>query len=124
MVEEKTFAQMENLYKRFIPKNRQKSTNWAVKVFEQWRVETNGAASGDDRLCLSNLFESPLPSDLNYWLSQFMIKACCADENPHSASSISNLLAGLYQHYKKHDANCPNFMNRKDPAFQDLNRAL
>ena len=28
--------QMEKLRKGFVPKNTTKSTNWAVRVFEQW----------------------------------------------------------------------------------------
>ena len=53
-----------------------------------------------------------------------MIEARRADGNLYPASSILNLLAGLYRHCKEHDANCTNFMNRKDPAFWDLNGAL
>ena len=115
---------MEKLCKGFVPKNTQKSTNWVVKVFEQWQVERNGAVSGDNRLCPSSLFEFPVLSDLNYWLLRFAIEARRAYGNPYPASSISNLLAGLYRHCKEHDANCLNFMNRKDPVFQDLNGAL
>ena len=46
------------------------------------------------------------------------------DGKEHPTTSISNLLAGLYRHCGEHDANCPNFMNRKDPAYKDLNCAL
>ena len=53
-----------------------------------------------------------------------MIEACHVDGNPYPASSISNLLPGLYQHCKEHDANYPRLINRKDPAFQDLNGML
>ena len=41
--------QMEKPRKGFVPKNTTKSTNWAVRVLEQWRVERNLAASGNDR---------------------------------------------------------------------------
>ena len=63
-------------------------------------------------------------SDLNYWLLHFVVKAHCADGQPYPASSISNLLASLYRHGQEDEANCPNSMNRKDPAFKDLTGAL
>ena len=52
--------QMEKICKGFVPKNMQKSTNWEVKVFDQWRVERNKSATGDDTLCPNNLFECPV----------------------------------------------------------------
>ena len=90
-------------------------------MFEEWRAERNRVASGDDRLCPANLFECPAASDLNYWLSRFIVEVRRTDGKPHPASSISNLLAGLYRHCREYNADCPNFMNRKDPAFRDLN---
>ena len=49
--------------KSFIPKDIKKSTKCAVKVFEQWQIKRNEAASGDDKLCPDNLL---VRSDLNY----------------------------------------------------------
>ena len=77
--------QMEVICKSFIPKNMKKSTNWAAKVFEQWRVKRNKAASGNDKLCPDNLL---VQSDLNYWLSHFMVEACRADRHQYPACSI------------------------------------
>ena len=31
--------EMEKICKGFVPKNTRKVTNWAVKVFEQWRMQ-------------------------------------------------------------------------------------
>ena len=60
--------QMETICKRFIPHNMKKSRNWAVKVFKQWQVEGNEAASSDDKLYPENLLECHVPSYFNYWL--------------------------------------------------------
>ena len=83
--------QMEMICKGIILKNTKKTTNWAVKVFEQWEVKRNEAASSDDKLCPSNLVECPVPSDLNYWLLHFMVKAHHSDVQPCPASSILKL---------------------------------
>ena len=37
------------------------------------------------------------------------------------ASTKVNLHAGLYWYSKKCDPHCPNFMDRKNPTFRDLN---
>ena len=36
-------VEMDKICKGFVPKNTEKATNWAVRVFEQWRVERNRA---------------------------------------------------------------------------------
>ena len=66
---------MEWICKGFMPKNTQKTTNWAVKMFEQWRVQTNEATNDDSKLCPSNILKCPKVCDLNYWLSRFVIEA-------------------------------------------------
>ena len=95
-----------------------------TRVFEQWRVERNRATSDDGEMCPSNLLQCPVQVSLNYWLSRFVVEARREDGQPYPPTSISNLLAGLYRECRKYDPNCPNFMNRKDPTFKELNGAL
>ena len=70
-------------------------------------------------MCPSNLLQCPVQVSLNYWPSRFVVAA-------HPPMSVSNLLtaAGLYRECQKYDPNCPNFTNRKDPTFKELNSAL
>ena len=75
-------------------------------------------------MCRSNLLQCPVQVSLNYWLSRFVVEARREDGQPYPPTSISNLLAGLYRECRKYDPNCPNFMNRKDPTFKELNGAL
>ena len=117
-------VEMDKICKGFVPKNTEKATNWAVRVFEQWRVERNRATSDDSEMCPSNLLQCPVQVSLNYWLSRFVVEAHREDGQPYPPTSISNLLAGLYRECRKYDPNCPNFMNRKDPTFKELNGAL
>lgn len=117
-------VEMEKICKGFVPKNTQKATNWAVRVFEEWRVERNKATSDDGKKCPSNLLECPLQTLLNYWLSRFVVEVRREDGQQYPPTTISNLLAGLYRECRKYDRNCPNFMNRKDPMFKELSGAL
>ena len=61
---------------------------------------------------------------LNRWLSRFVVECRRQDGNP---SSICNIIAGLYRYSRKsasEGGSCPNFMNRKDTLFRDLNGAI
>ena len=60
-------------------------------------------------------------ASLNYWLSRFTWKRVGEDGVLYLASTKVNLHAGLYWYSKKCDPHCPNFMDRKNPAFRDLN---
>ena len=61
---------------------------------------------------------------LKCWLLRFMVKARREDGKVYLPSSISNLLACLYCYSKEWDRDCPNVMNRKDPAFMELTGTL
>ena len=100
------------------------STNWVVKVFEQWRAQRNATTNNNGKLYPSNVLDCPKACELNYWLSQFVVEARREDGNPYPARTLSNLLAGLYRHCRESDATCPNFMNHKDPVFKELSGAI
>ena len=38
--------------------------------------------------------------------------------------SISNILSGLYRYSREHDPECPNFLNRRNVAFKELDGAI
>ena len=71
-----------------------------------------------------DLLECPQTEALNFWLSQFVVEARRQDGKPYPGSMLLNLLSGLYRHSKSHDADCPNFMDKKSSQFKDLNGAL
>ena len=100
-------VEMDKICKGFVPKNTEKATNWAVRVFEQWRVERNRATSDDGEMCPSNLLQYPVQVSLNYWLSRFVVDARREDGQPYPPTSVSN---------------CPNYMNRKDPTISGTER--
>ena len=98
-----------------------KATKWALKVFEQWRDNRNRSSQGQ---CPENLLVEPSVQQLNYWLSSLVVEVRREDGKPYPASSISNILTGLYHHSKAIMHDFPNFTNRKDPSFHDLTGAL
>ena len=115
--------EMEKICQAYVPPNTRKSTNWALTVFEQWRDERNADVVEEERI-LFDLLECPQTEALNFWLSRFVVEARRQDGKPYPGSTLLNLLSGLYCHSKSHDADCPNFMDRKSSQFKDLNGAL
>ena len=103
------------------PSQYRKSTKWALGVFHHWRDARNAAA---EEKCPDDLFSDCNVQKLNYWLSRLVVEVRREDGKPYPASSISNVLAGLYRHAKTVVPNCPNFMNRKDTSFRELTGAI
>ena len=62
-------SKMKTICEGFVPKNTQKATDWAIRVFTEWRDNRNERS---DEKCPSMLLESPDVGALNYWLSRFM----------------------------------------------------
>ena len=74
-------GKMGTICKGVVPPNTKKATSWAVRVFEEWRMERNKTAT--DEKCQSMLLEEPDARSLNYWLSRFVVEMRRADGNPY-----------------------------------------
>ena len=116
-------SSMKTICAGFVPKNTAKATGWAKHVFDEWREQRNAAT--DEEKCPVELLDDPIKIDeINYWLSRFVVEVRCFDGNPYPATFIVNLLSGLYRSARTTSADCPNFMNRKESRFRELNGAV
>ena len=83
-----------------------------------------GREQRGERICPSDLLEHPDVHLLNFWLSRFVVEARREDGKPYPASTIQNIMTGLYR-YSKNKAPSgtvhvvPNFMNTRDSIFRD-----
>ena len=75
--------------KGFVLKNTEKTVNWMVQVFKQQKEERNKATSDDREMSSSS-------SALSRCHSITIVEARKEDGKLYLPSSISNLLAGLY----------------------------
>ena len=106
-------SKMRKICEGYVPRNTGKATDWAVRVFQDWRTARNKSVGAAEQ-CPETLLEKPIAEPLNYWLSRFVVEVRREDGNPYPPSSISNNLAGLYRYTKALVRTCPNFMNRKE----------
>ena len=105
----------------YVPKSAERSTNWAVRVFEIWRKERNKKS---DEPCPEDLFDQPSTSSHNKWLSAFVVEVCRENSERYPTTTITNILSGLWRYARSWCRDCPNFMDRRDRNLDDLNGAL
>ena len=62
--------EMAEISKGYVPHNTQKNTDWALRVFTEWRAERN--VRDTENHCPEDLVEKPDVDKLNYWLCRFV----------------------------------------------------
>ena len=116
-----TDEELDQARKRFVPANTVRCTDWAMKVFNSWIEERNKLGA---EKCPSDVLENPDVAVLDKWLSAFVVEVRCEDGQQYPPNTINQLLAGLWRQVRSKTPNAPNFMNRKDHRFGQLNGAI
>ena len=75
----------EDLQKGFVPGNIQRSTQWAINVFSEWKKAREGA---QEVACLEDLLENANPEDLVRWLSLFAAEAQNGKRDQNTPTTI------------------------------------
>jgi len=93
LVASSSSVEMEKICKGFVPKNMQKATKWAVRVFEEWRAERNKVLSDNGELCPSKVLVGVPFTDVTQLLAvaRFIVEAHRVDGQLYPPSSILNL---------------------------------
>jgi hypothetical protein len=68
---------VEEAKKKAIPKNTDKNTSWAVNVWKQWSAHRRQVCASYSDWPTHLMIA--VPSELNYWLSKFVLEARKAD---------------------------------------------
>jgi hypothetical protein len=89
----KSAEEMQEIFKGYVPANTAKSTAWGVKVFQDWRSERNRNVLEEQ--CPSDLFETPDPVQINFWLSRFVAEVRKQNGEPYPPRSIQLILSAL-----------------------------
>ena len=102
----------------FVPKNTTGNTMWAVQNFQDWvswrnELEPNNPVPSD-------LLFTSSATELNKWLSYFIVETRKKDEKEFPSSSITLLLQGIRHFMKSHNPEAPNFLDERNPDFEGL----
>ena len=111
----------EDLQKGFVPGNTQRSMQWAIKSFSDWKKAREFAL---EEACPEDLLERANPEDLVRWLSLFAAEAQNGKGDHYTPATISSLLVGLLQTMRSINTSVPNFLDKKDPCFKLLHNSL
>ena len=117
-------AKMEVLEKRFVPKNTESSTKWALSTFLSWCKRHNACFNEPENQVPSDLLISTDPAPLFKWLTHFVAEAQRKDGANYPPKTIYLLLTGLLRHMRSRNPICPNFLDTSDPRFSTFHNAL
>ena len=109
------------LQKSFVPSNTQRSTNWSLKVFSEWKKAREDA---NLELCPDDLLECAVPENLSKWLPLFAAESRNGKGRHYTPATISQLLSGILRHMREINPACPNFLDKKDHRFKLLHNGL
>lgn len=64
--------------KGYVPLNTEKNTNWALRVFQEWKSARNKsvALEGNGDICPDDLLDNPHVVLLNFWIPRFIAEVC------------------------------------------------
>ena len=115
-----TESDMSRIVKGYTPANTQKNTDWARRVFSEWRAARNAKVGAAGELCPEDLFEKPEVMLLNHWIARFITEVRRQDGKPYPPRSIHQLLAGLQRYMLSMKSDAPKFLDRKDVRFAPI----
>ena len=81
------------------PANTERSTTWAVKIFDDWRRARNATATSD--LCPENIFNHEDNSIICQWLCKFVTEVRKMKGQEYTPHSLYLILSGLQRHMRK-----------------------
>ena len=81
------------------PVNTERSTTWAVKIFDDWRRSRNATATTD--LCPENIFNHEDNSIICQWLCKFVTEVRKMMGQEYTPRSLYLILSGLQRHVRK-----------------------
>ena len=110
-----------NRYKtKSVPKNTQKSTQWALIIFDDW-VEARRQTSKE---CPpKGILSTQSAQLLCTWLCRFFTEVRKSDGNPYCPRSLSSIFAGL-QHHIEVTSECEGSICLTGPEFKHLHTLL
>ena len=102
----------------FQPKNTSYSTKWAVSNFESWKKKRNDSTKTSEKIPDDIFLRSA--KDIDKWLAHYAVETRNYKGEPYPPKTLYQLICGLSRHAKVINPECPNFMDRNNPAFRRL----
>uniref|UniRef100_A0A1X7T9L7 Uncharacterized protein n=1 Tax=Amphimedon queenslandica TaxID=400682 RepID=A0A1X7T9L7_AMPQE len=109
--------EIDEMAKRKVPKNTEKTSKWAMKNLEDWFKDYN--ERNPDKKCPDEFLTGHGCSKevICKWLCLFVNETRNKSGERYPPKTIQCLLAGIMRHMRDQNSEYPNFMSKDDPAF-------
>ena len=114
--------QVEELTKAIVPKNTQRSTQWAVRCFNSWLQHRNKQSPHDK--CPEDILLSDDMEALCKWLCVCVCEMRKEDGSEYTPRSIAQLIAGVQRYISLQKDRPVRLSDPNNPSFQALHRTL
>ena len=95
-----------------VSKNTESNNRWALCNFEAWREHYNSLHQ--DTPCREDTLLTDDASELDYWLSRFVLGSRNEDGSPFPSRSIKLILSGLQRHMRANSSSPFNTFQKDD----------
>ena len=96
----KSDEEVEEARKLATPKNTEKNTAWAVKVWKDWALSRQKSCPGQQSEWPVHLYLAT-PELLNYWLSKFVLEARTKNGDYHPPNTLYSICCGLLRYVRE-----------------------
>ena len=114
--------EIEELKKPVVPKNTQRSTQWAVRCFEMWRKQQNEMSPQSQ--CPEDILLSDDLGKLSEWSCVCVCEMRKEDGCEYTPRSIAQFIAGLQRHISLQKDKQVRLSDPSNPVFAALHRTL
>ena len=84
-----------------IPTKTKEQTEWAVKVWKEWALASNTRLLSDEEP-FSTTFCELTVSEMDFWLSRFILEVCKKNGDPYPPNTLYQLICGLQRQLCEH----------------------
>ena len=96
----KSDEEVEEARKLATPKNTEKNTAWAVKVWKDWALSRQKSCPGQQSEWPVHLYLAT-PELLNYWLSKFVLEARTKNGDYYPPNTLYSICCGLLRYVRE-----------------------
>jgi hypothetical protein len=114
---------MAVISKGYVNPNTSKNTQWALKIFNEWKAYRNeNYEETTVNQCPDDLLLSPNCTKLNFWLCRFVNEVRNHKGERYPPRTIQQILAGLQREVLEYVPDFPKFMNKKNSEYRELHQ--
>ena len=113
------------LEKKYVLKNTESSTKWALSNFMEWKKSRNARFNGEpEKQVPESLLSSTDDKILSKWLSLYAAETRKRDGTQYPSKTVYLLLSGILRHMRTINPLCPNFLDTSNLSFSSFHTAL